>query len=224
MRIKDVSKAALITFIIGFLTIITMMTVFVELAEDVLEKEKFEMDHYFLNILVFEQNSLVYQTMEFLTEAGSVLFLTIASVLIVLFLLITRQNKWYIIFFIINMIGISAFTKVLKLIFERDRPELIAQYDGTGFSFPSGHSTGSIAFYGFLIYLLWKKVSHGWMRSTMIIIVGLFAVLIPFSRVVLGVHYFTDILAGILLGLTWLITCIILLEYLIWRRNIKKVR
>src|SRR5699024_8444544 len=118
------------------------------------------------------------------------------------------------IFFVINMIGISTMTSVLKEFFKRDRPSINAQYDGTGFSFPSGHSTGSVAFYGFILYLLWRSNIKQWLKWLLIFISGLLAVMIPFSRVILGVHYFTDILAGMALALAWLTLCILVLEFL----------
>ncbi|WP_058306461.1 phosphatase PAP2 family protein [Gracilibacillus massiliensis] len=224
MILKDLSKAAIITLVIGFITIIATTALFLELAEDVLEEEMFMVDQFFQDNLGFESGNFIYQMMELITEAGSVLFLTIISLVVIAYLLLTKKSKWYILFFIINMVGISAFTKVLKLFFERTRPELIDQYDGTGFSFPSGHSTGAIAFYGFMIYLVWKKPSRQWIKFFSITLLGLLALLVPFSRVVLGVHFFTDILAGMALGLAWLITCLISLEFLLWRGKRKKLK
>ncbi|SHN22886.1 phosphatase PAP2 family protein [Gracilibacillus kekensis] len=221
MILKDLSKAAIITLILGFIAIILTTAMFLELAEDVLEKEIFMIDHFFQDYLVSDSNNWFYQMMEILTEAGSVLFLTVASVMVIAYLFLTKKSKWYILFLIVNMVGISLLTKVLKLLFERERPELIDQYDGTGFSFPSGHSTGAIAFYGFIIYLIWKKVSIKWVKFLALVLSGFLAVAIPLSRVVLGVHYFTDILAGMSLGLAWLITCLIALEFLLWRRKAK---
>src|SRR5699024_2766381 len=188
--------------------------VFVEIADDILEKEKFEIDQFFQHISWIEQENALHQVMSLVTEAGSVVFLVIASILVVVYMFLAKKSKWMVIFFIINMVGISAMTTVLKELFKRDRPEIITQYDGTGFSFPSGHSTGAIAFYGFILYMLWRSNIRQWLKWLLIFICGLLAIMIPFSRVILGVHYFTDILAGIALSLAWLILCIIVLEYL----------
>ena len=214
---KDMSKIAIFTLIIGFIIIAVTVSLFIELAGDVLEEEKFFADRVFLEFIVFAEEDWLYQLMGVITEAGSILFLTIASVLLAIYLFFAKKSKWYSMFFSINMIGISLLTQVLKLVFERERPELIAQYGGTGFSFPSGHSTGSVAFYGFVGYLLWKKISTKWLRVSSLLFFAFLAVTIAFSRVVLGVHFFTDIVAGMSLGIGWLITCIIALELLLWR-------
>jgi membrane-associated phospholipid phosphatase len=214
---KDMSKIAIFTLIIGFIIIALTVSLFIELAGDVLEEEKFVADRVFQEFIVFAEEDWFYQLMGVVTEAGSILFLTIVSVLLAVYLFFAKKSKWYSIFFSINMIGISLLTQVLKLVFERERPELIAQYDGTGFSFPSGHSTGSVAFYGFVGYLLWKKIATKWLRVSFVLFFAFLAVTIAFSRVVLGVHFFTDIVAGMSLGAAWLITCVIALELLLWR-------
>ncbi|MGP4039824.1 phosphatase PAP2 family protein [Gracilibacillus sp. D59] len=219
---KDISKIAIFTLIFGFIILVLTMTLFIELADDVLEKEKFFVDRIFQDYIAFPEGTWLHQIMEVVTEAGSVLFLTIMSILVAVYLFFAKKSKWYSLFFSINMIGISLITQVLKLIIERERPELIAQYGGTGFSFPSGHSTGSVAFYGFIMYLLWKKVSIKWLKWVSVSFFALVAFAIAFSRVVLGVHFFTDIVAGMSLGLTWLVICIIALEFLLWRGRKKR--
>ncbi len=219
---KDMSKIAIFTLIVGFIIIVLTMSLFIELAGDVLEDEKFYADRIFQEYIVFAEGDWLYQMMGLVTEAGSVLFLMVASVILAVYLFFAKKSKWYSLFFSINMIGISLLTQVLKLIFERERPELIAQYGGTGFSFPSGHSTGSIAFYGFIVYLLWKTVSTKWLKWFSVLFFALLAISIAFSRVVLGVHFFTDIVAGMSLGVAWLIICIIVLEFLLWRDRKKR--
>ncbi|WP_208588871.1 phosphatase PAP2 family protein [Gracilibacillus suaedae] len=219
---KDMPKIAIFTLIVGFIFIAVTVSLFIELAGDVLEEEKFFVDRVFQEFIVFAKEDWLYQMMGLVTEAGSILFLTITSVILAVYLFFAKKSKWYSLFFSINMIGISLLTQVLKLVFERERPELIAQYGGTGFSFPSGHSTGSVAFYGFVIYLLWKKVSTRWLRVSYVLFFSFLAVTIAFSRVVLGVHFFTDIVAGMSLGLAWLITCMIALELLLWRGRKKR--
>ena len=63
---------------------------------------------------------------------------------------------------------------------------------------------GSMAFYGFLIYLIYKKVENKKLKWTMIIALAIFTVLIGMSRVYLGVHYATDVLAGFFLTIAYL--------------------
>lgn len=116
------------------------------------------------------------------------------------------------------MIGISVLTSSLKELFERDRPNLIQEYDGTGYSFPSGHSTGPMVFYGFIIYLIIRSRFPLVAKWIVGIVLGLLIFLIGFSRIYLGVHYASDVIGGFLLGFAWLATNIAILEITI-RKN-----
>ena len=74
-----------------------------------------------------------------------------------------------------------------------------------GYSFPSGHSMISAAFYGFLIYLIYKKVKNKKLKITLIIVLSILIVSIGISRIYLGVHYTSDVLGGFLLSISYLI-------------------
>ncbi len=103
--------------------------------------------------------------------------------------------------------GLSNYTT--KQYFDRTRPEfkdsLVRE---TNKSFPSGHASGSIAVFGFLIYLVRKTKLDRRSRYLTMAGLGLLVVSIDFSRIYLGAHYFSDVLGGILLGASWLTLCI----------------
>ena len=86
-----------------------------------------------------------------------------------------------------------------KNILQRPRPEILRLIDIGGFSFPSGHSTFSMAIYGYLMYIL--KNSNIRYKNIFITVVCLMILAIGFSRIYLGVHYFSDVFAGFLSGL-----------------------
>lgn len=88
----------------------------------------------------------------------------------------------------------------LKDLIDRPRPEAEHLVEATTMSFPSGHAMSSIAFFGFLIYLVWRLVSTGWVRWLLSVLLALLILLIGISRVYLGVHYPSDILAGYAAG------------------------
>lgn len=107
-------------------------------------------------------------------------------------------------------VGVEALNGLLKLVFQRDRPEFadpFVQLDT--FSFPSGHASGSIAVYG-AIALLAARAVQRW-RARVLVGGAVLALvsLIGFSRLVLGVHYFSDVLAGFCSGFAWLMMCVI---------------
>ncbi|MEK7624966.1 MAG: phosphatase PAP2 family protein [Patescibacteria group bacterium] len=104
----------------------------------------------------------------------------------------------------ITIIGSESVTFALKLLLHRPRP-LNAAILETSNSFPSGHATIAVAFYGFLAFLLLQKISRKLHRSLIITLTSIIILAIGFSRLYLGVHYLSDVLAGYLVGLTWLI-------------------
>lgn len=94
---------------------------------------------------------------------------------------------------------------ILKDLIGRARPWDISLVHELSFSFPSGHASLAAAFYGFLIYALWRARIPQAYRFAGTVALGALAFLIGFSRIYLGVHYPTDILAGFGIGTIWVI-------------------
>lgn len=98
------------------------------------------------------------------------------------------------------------FMAVLKLLVARPRPPLEdARIVEAGFSFPSGHATLAATFYGTLAYLLIRRVPPDWLKALIGVAAALVVLAVGVSRVTLGVHYPTDVLAGWALGVFWLV-------------------
>ena len=77
--------------------------------------------------------------------------------------------------------------------------------DESGYSFPSGHSMVGIAFYGMIIYITYKLIKKVWLRRIFTISLAVLIALIGFSRIYLGVHYPSDVIAGFAFGYMFLI-------------------
>lgn len=110
--------------------------------------------------------------------------------------------------------GALLLSELLKFSFHRHRPELPWLTSASGYSFPSGHSLISMALYGFLAYLVFRNSRNSGSRLISSVGLLLLPVLIGISRVYLGVHYPSDVLAGWAVGLAWAGTCIAGMEYL----------
>lgn len=136
-----------------------------------------------------------------LTSLGSALVIIILT--IVLFIAI--KNKKIAISVVINLIVITILNNLLKIIFLRPRPDVNNLILESGYSFPSGHSSTSMAFYGYLIYLIYKYVNNKKIKIPLIIFLSLIIVAIGLSRIYLGVHYASDVLGGFLLAIVYLI-------------------
>jgi len=115
--------------------------------------------------------------------------------------------------------GSSITTYILKNIFNRERP-LGALYLETDSSFPSGHATIAVALYGFILYTIYQHERHH-LKNPLIIFLSILILLIGISRLYLGVHYFSDVVAGYAVGLVWLLFSIKLHKYLLHRQQVK---
>lgn len=93
----------------------------------------------------------------------------------------------------------------LRIFFERPRPDNLRIIEETGFSFPSGHSMASMAFYGYLIYLIFMNVKDRKLRNLLCAGLGILVFLIGLSRIYLGVHYTSDVIAGMCFSMAYLI-------------------
>ena len=112
----------------------------------------FAVDDYFIRFSSKIRSDGLTKFLKMVTHFGSIL--TIAILSVILFLIC--KNKVVKIFAIINVGFVSVFCLIVKHIVQRPRPEGIALIEETGFSFPSAHTMGSVVFYGFLIFLVWK--------------------------------------------------------------------
>ena len=185
-------------WIVLFLCIILIIAI----VEDVLDKEIEKLDIFGYNIisehLITERVTLVAKI---ITQFGGAMILT--SIAIILLILIKDRKIGILIW--INLIISTLLNQILKHIVQRPRPIEFRIIDESGYSFPSGHSMVSTAFYGFLIYLIYKNVKNKYLRNSLMIILSILIILIGTSRIYLGVHYTSDVIAGFLISISYLI-------------------
>ena len=122
---------------------------------------------------------------------------------IILFILIKNKKIGVSIFS--NLAIITALNQLLKNILQRPRPTEYRILEETGYSFPSGHSMISMAFYGYLIYLIYKYVKNKYVKWTSMVLLSLLICSIGISRIYLGVHYTSDVLGGFLISISYLV-------------------
>ena len=138
---------------------------------------------------------------------------TIVSLLIILSLLFWLwQKKSYIIPILITLGGASLLSFLSKLAFHRARPPFPVYLEDS-FAFPSGHATIAMATYGFVTYFLLRNTKKLFSKILILLLGLLIIFLIGLSRLYLGVHYLSDVLAGYLLGALWLVFGISLVEW-----------
>ena len=175
---------------------------FLALAEDVFNKEIMNGDIIGYKVISeFLISDFVTPVAKFITNFGGAIFLIVLT--ITLFIVI-RDKKIGISIFS-NLVIITALNQLLKRILQRPRPTEYRIIEETGYSFPSGHSMISMAFYGYLIYLIYKYVKNKYVKVGSIVLLSILICAIGISRIYLGVHYTSDVLGGFLISVSYLI-------------------
>lgn len=103
-----------------------------------------------------------------------------------------------------NLVLVVMLNLILKEIVHRPRPDGFRLISETGYSFPSGHSMIAMAFYGLLIWMVWNYERDKTVKYTCMLGFTLCVIAVGISRVYLGVHYASDVLAGFCVSLAWL--------------------
>lgn len=199
-RIKKIFQSNYI-WIVCFVCLI----LFLALAEDVFNKDLMRGDVFGYNFIskYLIHNSLT-PIVKGITFFGGIIWLLILTINLVIFI----KNKKIKILICSNLVIITLLNQVLKFILERPRPTEYRIINETGYSFPSGHSMVSMAFYGFLIYLIYKYVKNRYLKIFSICGMSLLIVMIGISRIYLGVHYTSDVIGGFLISISYLIAFI----------------
>lgn len=103
----------------------------------------------------------------------------------------------------LNVAGALLINQVLKFIVQRPRPDGFRLVSEVGYSFPSGHSMISMAFYGFCAWMVWHYERDRLMKWFLCLCFGCAIGLVGISRIYLGVHYASDVLAGFCVSIAW---------------------
>lgn len=194
-------------WIILFICVIS----FIFLVEDVMDSD----------IMIFDTKCYKFISLHLISEVMTPIAKFITNfggpywfVGFTIFLLFIIRNRKIGISILLNL-SISTFTNyTLKQILHRPRPTEFRIIDESGYSLPSGHSMVSMAFYGYLIYLIYKKIKNKYIKISLIVFLSILIVSIGISRIYLGVHYTSDVIAGFLVAISYLI---------IYTNTIKKV-
>ena len=145
---------------------------------------------------------------EIITTFGDVATLACIG-LVVAVILAVRRCLQLLSIWVVALLGVGFLNHLLKDIFQRMRPQLPNPWiTEPGWSFPSGHAMGSLVVYGMLAYTVGLTVANRAFRMGLIFVTVSLVIAIGFSRIYLGAHYFSDVIAGYCAASFWLAICI----------------
>jgi undecaprenyl-diphosphatase len=205
MLADRLTLAAAVWLAVGLASSVFVVWAFAELTEEVIEGESRRFDRAVLLWIGANFPDWLEGPMRFFTALGYYwVVLPLLAVAVAGFYLANWRLSA--VALLISTAGSVVLTTVLKAVFRRARPEILdSGYTASFYSFPSGHATVAAGFYGALTLMLafhlrgaarWAVVVFG---TTLVLLIGL-------SRLYLGVHYPTDVLAGFLAAPLWLVS------------------
>lgn len=194
--ITQISTASIA--LLGFITIMVL----------VLCGYNFKIDNF--NVIVANnRNAFLTGFLKIFTLLGSFYTLAVLTIIAVVFLWFVKKDKRLSAFYAIVFAKACIANFIFKQIVRRIRPLDLMIIKETGFSFPSGHAMMTLAFCALAIHFICRYLKNKPLKITLVTVFSLIVASIGFSRIYLGVHYLTDILAG------WLLTFAIFVSGLI---------
>lgn len=193
---------------VGLIIMILGCWMFADIAEDIRPNESlFAFDQQVTNWFHAHGSPGLTTLARSVTMFGSVGFVTGAAVMCALLLL--QRRAWdRLLAFGLTMLGGSALNIILKHLFHRQRPVLENPLVTlSSFGFPSGHTMGSTLLYGFLALLATSSLKPWRQRVLAVVAAFTMIAMVGLSRIYLGAHYLTDVLAAMAAGVAWLALC-----------------
>jgi membrane-associated phospholipid phosphatase len=208
-------KSLTIKLLLSFGPFLAVVIGFVAIADEVREGSTLAFDETVLRAINGFSSPVLDAVFIFVTNMGGFVFASLATASLAGFF--AYKSKRYAALFLTAVVGGAALISfTLKLMFERARPDLWQQLViEQSFSFPSGHATASAALALGLSVILWDTK---W-RAPALWLAGIYIIAVGFSRLYLGVHYPTDILAGWLMSLAWIMVVTKLFQLQLYRKR-----
>jgi membrane-associated phospholipid phosphatase len=209
---------ALILFIVG-------LNAFVDLTEELADNQLGNFDNKVTDFVLSYRREWLTTFLVFITNVGTSTGYVIIVIVMTLYFVI-RHRSWKFILQTIAVLLLASLSNVaLKEVINRARPTIEHLVTVYTLSYPSGHAMSAMGFYGFLIFLTMRFEMSLWLRTALFILLAFVIMSIGLSRIYLGVHYPSDVLAGFIGGLIWVALCAIIFDVAdLYRRRKKRIQ
>lgn len=159
------------------------------------------------------ENTYMYPVFKLITYFGTSIFIGCSSLLLILDLWFRKKDYLAMAVVSIGVAGGDLLKRALKNFIHRDRPDNRLA-EASGFSFPSGHAMVGTIFFALLAYFTLKEIKVRSLKWGVGMVIFCLVLLIGISRIVLRVHFPTDVLAGFILGVGYSLSCVLIYEWL----------
>ncbi len=201
-----------VAILIAVILFVLALASFVELTEELAENELAEFDDWVSTAIISLRNDQLTGFFRFTTHLGDKLTYGIMGVLMAAYFYI-RKRSWKFIAQTSVVLALSTLSNIfLKSVINRSRPAFEHLVSVDTLSYPSGHSMSAMAFYGFLIYLCLRYEMNTALRIVAVSILVLLILTVGVSRIYLGVHFPSDVVAGYVGGLIWVTFCAVVFD------------
>jgi len=212
MKIIEYLRQHRIGFLLAIMVIFwTPVVILAKIAGEIIEKEPIGFDIAILNWLHAHSNAFFDQFFLIVTELGGIIAVVLVTLFLTIYLWVYKKRRRAALTLAFGVGGAAAANIVLKALFQRERPSLWhPSVVETSFSFPSGHAMASAALIACLVVILWKT-KYRWFA---VIGGAIIVALVGLSRLYLGVHYPSDVLAGWCASIAWVTIVVVVLRVL----------
>ncbi|WP_318312633.1 phosphatase PAP2 family protein [Flagellimonas crocea] len=198
------------TALAALILVILAINIFVELTETLTTEMLGTYDQSITQYVLSFRSPRLTNFFLFMTNVGDLEgYLTILGIMVPLTAIVFKKWK-YVGQICLVLFLASTSNLVLKRFINRARPELEHMVSVETLSYPSGHAMSAMAFYGFLIYLVYTFRLNKYLKSSLILLLILLILSIGISRIYLGVHFPSDIAGGFIAGGIWVFLCVLL--------------
>lgn len=200
----------IITVTVALMIVIGGINLFVELTDTLHTETLASYDKQITDYVISKRNAGLTEYFRFVTNVGDVYgYLIVLGVAVIISAIVFKRWKYVgQIALILALATVS--NMILKRAIDRARPGIEHLVSVETLSYPSGHAMSAMAFYGFLIYLLYTFRMNKLLKAVGILLLAILILSIGISRIYLGVHFPSDIVGGFIAGLIWVFLCIFL--------------
>lgn len=211
-----------ITVAIALVIVIGGINLFVELTDTLHTETLASYDQQITDYVISQRSTGLTKYFRFVTNVGDVYGYLIVLAIAV-FISAVVFKRWKYIGQIALVLALASISNMmLKRAIDRARPGIEHLVSVETLSYPSGHAMSAMAFYGFLIYLLYTFRMNKLLKAAGILLLAVLILSIGISRIYLGVHFPSDIVGGFIAGLIWVFFCILLFNVIeVFRRDPK---